>query len=253
MTRFTYATVLSTLTDDGIRRISLNRPERLNAMNRALVDDVARAFDEANADPSTRSIVFTGEGRAFCAGDDRKDHQHPANEPAAVAAVESIQRASRAILMGDKPVVGAIRGWAAGGGFEWAINCDFTVWADDARAFFPEVSLGVFVTGGVTAILPAMVGLAKAREMLMLGETYTAADLHATGLAFRVVPDADVETEALVLARRLADLPQTSLRQMKRILARVATGPLGEALSLETEATVAGFLDPESTRRITRF
>ena len=147
--------------------------------------------------------------------------------------------------MGDKPVVGAIRGWAAGGGFEWAINCDFTIWAEDARAFFPEVSLGVFVTGGVTAILPAMVGLAKAREMLMLGETYAAADLHAMGLAFRVVPDADVETEALVLARRLADLPQTSFRQMKRILARVATGPLDEALSLETEATVAGFLDPE--------
>ena len=253
MTRFTYATVLSTLTDDGIRRISLNRPERLNAMNRALVDDVARAFDEANADPATRAIVFTGEGRAFCAGDDRKDHRHPESEAEALDVVAAIQRASRAILMGDKPVVGAIRGWAAGGGFEWAINCDFAIWSSDARAFFPEVPLGVFVTGGVTAILPAMVGLAKAREMLMLGETYAAADLHAMGLAFRVVPDADTETEALILARRLADLPQTSVRQMKRILARVATGPLEEALSLETKATAAGFLDPESTLRITRF
>jgi enoyl-CoA hydratase/carnithine racemase len=253
MTRFTYATVLSTLTDDGIRRIALNRPERLNAMNRTLVDDVARAFDEANADPATRAIVFTGEGRAFCAGDDRKDHVRPASEAEAFDAVEAIQRASRAILTGDKPVVGAIRGWAVGGGFEWAINCDFTIWTDDARAFFPEVSLGIFVTGGVTAILPAMVGLAKAREMLMLGETYAAADLHAMGLAFRVVPDADVETEALVLARRLADLPQTSLRNMKRILAQVATSALNQALALETEATAAGFIDPEATRLIRSF
>jgi enoyl-CoA hydratase/carnithine racemase len=222
-------------------------------MNRALVDDVARAFDDANADRATRAIIFTGEGRAFCAGNDRKEHGHPESETKALDAVGAIQQASRAILLGSKPVVGAIRGWAAGGGFEWAINCDFTVWGDDARAFFPEVSLGVFVTGGVTAILPAIVGLAKARKMLMLGESYAAADLHAMGLAFRVVPDAAVEDEAFALARRLAGLPPTSLRQMKRILARVATGSLDEALALEAKATAAGFLDPESTRRIVRF
>jgi enoyl-CoA hydratase/carnithine racemase len=158
MTDRTYSTVLSTLIEDGVRRISLNRPDRLNAMNRALVDDVACAFDDANADAATRAIVFTGEGRAFCAGDDRKDHRHPASEAEARDMVEAIQRATRAIVLGDKPVVGAIRGWAVGGGFEWAINCDFAVWGDDAGAFFPEVALGVFVTGGVTALLPPWSG-----------------------------------------------------------------------------------------------
>jgi enoyl-CoA hydratase/carnithine racemase len=253
MTDFTYPTVLSSLIADGVRRISLNRPDRLNAMNRALVDDVARAFDDANADPATRAIVFTGEGRAFCAGDDRKDHRHPESEAEARDLVEAIQRATRAIFLGEKPVVGAIRGWAVGGGFEWAINCDFSIWSEDARAFFPEVALGIFVTGGVTALLPAMVGLTKAREMLMLGERYTAADLHALGVAFRTVPDARLDAEAAEVARRLAGLPQAALRRMKRTLALTATQDLERALRLETHATVAGFLDPETTLRLQAF
>ena len=175
MSGFTYDTVLSVPEEGGVRRIALNRPARLNAMNRALLDDVARAFDDANADPATRAIVFTGEGRAFCAGDDRHDHAHPEDEAEARALVEAIQRATRAISFGPKPVVGAINGWAVGGGFEWAINCDFPIWAEGAKGFFPEVSLNLFVTGAVTSLLPAMVGLLKARVMLLLGERYGAA------------------------------------------------------------------------------
>lgn len=253
MTDFTYPTVLSSLVEDGVRRIAVNRPERLNAMNRALIDDVARAFDDANADPETRAIVFTGEGRAFCAGDDRKDHRHPDSEAEARDLVDAIQRATRAIVLGDRPVVGAIRGWAVGGGFEWAINCDFAVWGEDARAFFPEVALGVFVTGGVTALLPAMVGLGKAREMLILGERYTAAELHALGVASHVAHDAEVEAEAIALARRLATLPEAALRRMKRVLAVTGAQGLDRAIALETDATVEGFLDPETTRRLKSF
>ena len=196
MTQFNYGTVLSALEEGGVRRISLNRPQRLNAMNRALIDDVARAFDEANADPATRAIVFTGEGRAFCAGDDRQEHVHPESEEAARDLVEAIQRATRAISFGPKLVVGAINGWAVGGGFEWAINCDFPIWAESARGFFPEVSLNLFVTGAVTALLPALVGLHKAREMLFLGRRYDAAALADLGVAWRVVPDARLLDEA---------------------------------------------------------
>ncbi len=249
----TYATVLSDLLEDGVRRIALNRPDRLNAMNRQLIDDVARAFDDANADPATRAIVFSGEGRAFCAGDDRKDHRHPESEAEARDLVEAIQAATRAITFGEKPVVGAIRGWAVGGGFEWAINCDFPIWADDAQGFFPEVSLNIFVTGGVTALLPAMVGLVKAREMLMLGERYGAAELHRLGVAWRVVPADQLDRDALETARRLAGLPPLALRAMKRVLNATASTDIARALDLETEATVAGFLDPETTRRISDF
>src|SRR4029079_18221329 len=160
-----YETVLSELNGEGVRTITLNRPERLNAMNQALVRDVAEAFTDANKDGATKAMIFTGAGRAFCAGDDRREHVHPNSETEAREFVEAIQDATRAIVFGEKPVVGAINGWAVGGGFEWAINCDFTIWAAGARAFFPEVSLNIFVTGGVTSLLPALVGLNRAREM----------------------------------------------------------------------------------------
>jgi enoyl-CoA hydratase/carnithine racemase len=253
MTDFTYETVLSTLHEGAVRRITLNRPERLNAMNRALIDDVARAFDDANADPETRAIVFTGAGKAFCAGDDRQDHVHPASEAEARDLVLAIQRATLAIAFGPKPVVGAINGWAVGGGFEWAINCDFPIWAESARGFFPEVSLNLFVTGGVTALLPALVGLARAREMLTFGDRYEAATLHAMGLAWKTAPDADLLDTAHTTARRLADLPPLSVRAMKRVLGATATPDLRRAMDLETEATVAGFMDPETTRRLRDF
>jgi enoyl-CoA hydratase/carnithine racemase len=253
MSDFTYATILSTLETGAVRRISLNRPERLNAMNRQLVDDVARAFDDANSDADTRAIIFTGEGRAFCAGDDRHEHVHPENEAAARDLVEAIQRTTRSICFGSKPVVGAINGWAVGGGFEWAINCDFPVWAESARAFFPEVSLNLFVTGGVTALLPAMVGLNKAREMLMLGRRYTATELAELGVAWQVVPDGELEREAMQTASQLAALPPLAVRAMKRTLNAVAVTDMHRAIQLETDATVAGFMDPETTARLKAF
>ena len=166
--------MLSERDDSGIRTITLNRPDRLNAMNRQLIDDLARAVDDANADPFTSVIVLTGAGRAFCAGDDRRDHVHPESEDAGRDTVDAIQRATDALVFGAKPVVGAINGWAVGGGFEWAINCDFPIWAESARAFFPEVSLNLFVTGAVTSLLPALVGLNTAREMLFFGDRYDA-------------------------------------------------------------------------------
>ena len=253
MTSFCYETVLSTLKEDGVRTICLNRPGSLNAMNHKLVDDVARAFDDANADDATRSIILTGCGRAFCAGDDRKEHVHPENEEDARNVVDAIQRATRAIVFGEKPVVGAINGWAVGGGFEWAINCDFPIWGESAKGFFPEVSLNVFVTGGVTSLLPALVGLNKAREMLFLGEQYEALELQEAGVAWRVVPDAELMVEARAVATRLANLPPMAVRAMKRVLSHCAANDLERAMALETDATVAGFLNSETTARMTDF
>lgn len=253
MTAFDYATVLSEREADGVRTITLNRPEILNAMNRQLIDDVAQAFADADADPDTRAVIFTGAGRGFCAGDDRRDHTHPETEAAARDIVDAIQRATNAIVFGGKPVVGAINGWAVGGGFEWAINCDFPIWAESAKGFFPEVSLNLFVTGGVTALLPALVGLNRAREMLFLGARYDAATLREYGIAWRVVPDAALMREARAVARQLAELPPLAVRAMRRTLYRTAMTDLAAAMRLEGEATVAGLLDPETTKRVKDF
>lgn len=213
----------------------------------------ARAFDDANADAATSVILFTGEGRAFCAGDDRQEHMHPQSEAQARDLVDAIQRATVAIVFGAKPVVGAINGWAVGGGLEWAINCDFPIWAESAKGFFPEVSLNLFVTGAVTSLLPALAGLNKAREMLMLGERYGAAELKEIGVAWRVVADEALMKEAQAVALKLAAQPPLSLRAMKRVLNQAAVTDINTALRLETEATIAGFLDPETTERLKDF
>src|SRR4030095_11709240 len=134
-----YETVLSELNSEGVRTITLNRPDRLNAMNHALVRDVAEAFTDANNDGATKAMIFTGAGRALCAGDDRQEHVRRETEAKAREFVEPIQDATRAIVFGEKPVVGAINGWAVGGGFEWAIHCDFSILAERARACFPAV------------------------------------------------------------------------------------------------------------------
>ena len=252
MNDFSYATVLSDLSD-GIRTITLNRSECLNAMNRQLLEDTAAAFRDANEDDVTRVIIFTGAGRAFCAGDDRNAHQHPADAAEARELVELIQQVTREIVFGPKPVIGAIHGWAVGGGFEWAINCDFAIWGESARAFFPEVSLNLFVTGAVTSLLPAMVGLVKAREMLMLGDRYSAAELAELGLVWRVVADEQLNSSSLELAQRLAEAPPQALQAMKRVLNHCAQSDIETALQLETDATVARFLDPETTRRLKDF
>ena len=247
-----YQTVLYEVSE-RVASIRLNRPDCLNAMNRQLVDDIASAFRRANGDDAADVILFSGEGRAFCAGDDRRAHQHFDDEAAARDFVDAIQQVTREIVFGDKIVVGAIHGWAVGGGFEWAINCDMTLWARSARAFFPEVALNLLVTGGITSMLPALVGLNKAREMLLLGERYDADSLHRLGLATRVVDDDEVLTEARALALRLAALPLHSSRAIKSALNQVAMVSVEKALEIETEATVAGFLDPETTRLLQDF
>ncbi len=253
MTDLNYETVLSAVDAAGVRTITLNRPASLNAMNRQLIDDIATAFEDANADPATRVIILTGAGKAFCAGDDRREHVHPETEQEARDLVHAIQRATHAITLGPKPVVGAINGWAVGGGFEWAINCDFPIWAESAKGFFPEVSLNLFVTGAVTSLLPALVGLNKAREMLFFGDRYGATELKEIGLAWKVVPDGDLMAEAAATAARLAALPVLSVRAMKRVLNSAAVPDLHKALNLETEATIAGFMDPETTRLLQEF
>ena len=253
MSKFEYEAVSSSLDDSGVRTILLNRPAQLNAMNRRLISDVTLAFDDANADRNTRVIVFSGEGRAFCAGDDRNEHQHPASETEAREFVELIQAATRAIVFGQKPVVGAINGWAVGGGFEWAINCDFPIWAESAKGFFPEVSLNLFVTGGVTSLLPALVGLNKAREMMFLGERYDADALLQLVVAWRLVPDEQMMQTSLDIAARLGELPPASAQAMKRVLNQTAAFALDRALQLHTDAMVTGFMDPETTARLKDF
>lgn len=248
------ATVVTADLGEGVRKISLNRPHRLNAIVPELLDDLVEALRAADADTGVRAVVLTGEGRAFCSGDDLKDFESQVGDQVSTTAyIERIQDVTRAMVFGDTPVVGAIRGWAVGGGLEWVINCDLAIAAEGTRFFFPEVSWGVFVTGGVTEILPRLVGLQRAREMILFGERFDARQARDWGMIREVVADEDLIPAATALARRIAALPPGPVRDLKRILARRQGAGLEAALAAETEATVRGFLDPETAKRIATF
>jgi enoyl-CoA hydratase/carnithine racemase len=245
-------TVLTEDKGEGVRLVTLNRPHRLNAIMPELLDDLNAALEAANGDSAVRAIVLTGAGRAFCSGDDLKDFGSQATDDVGTRAyIERIQDVTRNMVLGDKPVIGAIRGWAVGGGLEWVINCDFAIAAEGTRFFFPEIAWGVFVTGAVSALLPRLVGLQRAREMIMLGERFDAAQAKDWGLVWKVVPDAALLDEALALARRIAALPAGPVRDLRRVL--VGRDEIERAMAAETDATVRGFLDPETATRIGAF
>jgi enoyl-CoA hydratase/carnithine racemase len=246
-------TVISELRG-GVRTISLNRPERLNALNPELVDDLAAALAEANEDAGTRAIVLRGAGRAFCSGDDLKDLESQGGTGDEVRAfVETIQGVTRRIVLGDKFVVGAIHGWAVGGGLEWAINCDLPIWGEGARGFFPEIGWGLFVTGAVTTLLPKLAGLPRAKELILFGERFEAREALEFGIAWKVVPDDSLFAAADETARRIAELPPAQTQDLKRVMNRACHLDAEGAMALETEATVRAFLDPETRTRIAQF
>ncbi len=240
-----------------IRVLTLNRPERLNAINLELITAFRLALEAANADEHTHVLILQGAGRAFCTGNDLKDSadsfESDFDAQQADAHARELQEITRQLVMNDKIVIGAIRGWAVGAGFEWAINCDLTIWAEDAKAFFPELSWGLFATGGVMALLPRMVGIVRAREMLLLGEKYAAQDLLDLGIAWRVVPDAKVKETALEAAEQIAGLPATAVRLFKNTFNQAIFLNLEETLEAEVKALVTSIMDSETAGRVSDF
>jgi enoyl-CoA hydratase/carnithine racemase len=242
--------------DKQVCVIKLNRPECLNAVNRDMVLALNHALGQAISDENVRAILLCGDGRAFCSGNDLKDHVGRAKEVTRHGAEESVgqlQNISRQIVSSDKFVVGAIQGWAVGAGFEWAINCDFSVWAEDAVGFFPELSWGLFPTGGVTNLLPQMVGVTRARQMLLLGERFAAKELHAMGVASVVVPADQVLSTATDLAHRISELPQRAAAALKRSFSKQSEKGFEDSLDSEAGALVDCILDSSTLDRIASF
>lgn len=246
--------VVSHRPDGPVSIVTLDRPERLNAISSALLVDLHAALLEAQAEPSTRVIVFAGAGRAFCAGIDLKDFDAQAATPQTMAEhTQSIQQITRDLMFGDKFVIAAAQGYAVGGGFEWLLNCDLVVAADDLVAFFPEMALGHFVTGGVTALLPQRLGHLRAVELLVLGERHDAQALHRLGLVNRVVPAAELMPKVLALANTVASRSAVAMARLKQAL----TAPLGDrlnaALDTETRAAAECFGDADTGARVRAF
>ncbi len=244
----------ATLHNQGpISLVTLNRPQRLNAIGGHLLADLHRVLVQAQQDPDTRVIVLTGAGRAFCAGDDLKEFGEQTRSPESVARIcEDIQQITRDLMFGPKLVVGAVHGWAVGGGFEWMLNCDIVVAAEDLVCFFPEMQLGHFVTGGVTHLLPQALGHQRAMELIVLGERLDAQRLLSLGLVNRVVAGGELMPVAMALAGQVAERSSFATGLLKKTMASQLS-PLSAALEAERQAAMSCFAHPDTARRIEAF
>ncbi len=220
----------------AIAEIRFNRPHRLNAVIEALYDELLRALDDAENDNAVRVIIVTGEGRAFCAGADMKQHsENVRTSDQRRAYLQREQDVCHRIYTLKKPVIAAVNGYALGAGAEMAVACDFILMAQSARLGFPELSIGAFVGGGVSYILPQLIGLAKAREMIFFGEQIDGEEAAAIGLAQQVYADDTFIQDVYEFAGQLAEKAPISMRLAKARLNHAGQDDLDSALQEELE------------------
>jgi 2-(1,2-epoxy-1,2-dihydrophenyl)acetyl-CoA isomerase len=219
---------------DSVARVYLNRPHRLNAVVPELTVGLVAALARAGED-GARAVVLAGRGRAFCSGHDLKEQLPPETVLATRLRVEQIQDVTRAIRRFPGPVIAAVHGYALGAGCEFALGCDLVVAADDAQFGFPEVSVGLSVTGGISRLLPLLVGPVRAKELVLLGERFGAARAMELGLVNQVAVAGQHEQAAAVIAARLRDQPRLALALAKQSLDRGADCALEEAMAAEVD------------------
>jgi enoyl-CoA hydratase/3-hydroxyacyl-CoA dehydrogenase len=221
---------------ENILWLTLNRPGRMNAFNMEMIDEIAMAIEEADADEEVRCVLVKGEGdKGFSAGADLTMFTGLDSE-SAIAASERGQRLMDRIEASPKPFVAAIHGFCLGGGLEFALACDFRVAAESASIGSPEVNLGMIPGWGATQTLCRMLGLAKAKELVLLGDRIPAAEALKIGLVHNVVPLNRLYDEAEALAQRLAAGPPMALRVAKRAMNEGSQLPLMEGLRMEAES-----------------
>ena len=222
----------------GVLMLTLNRPERLNALNAALVGALSGAIKRAAADPGCRAVLLTGAGRGFCAGADLVDRAVNPGAPRpdlGQSLDKGINPIIRAIRTSPKPVVCAVNGPAAGAGANLALACDIVLAAKSAEFLQAFVRVGLIPDAGGTFHLPRLVGEARARALMMLAEPIKAEQAEASGMIWRAVDDEDLMGEARVVAERLAAGATHALGLLKRALAASPANSLDAQLELERD------------------
>lgn len=223
---------------DGVLLVlTLNRPDRLNAVSLPLYRALLDALETGAGDPNLRAVVLTGSGRGFCVGADLKAHgEGRPDRTTRETYVEAAQEVNRRIQEHPLPVVAAVNGHAVGAGLELALSADFAVAREDAKLRLPEAALGTFVGGGVTYTLPRRVGLAEARRLLLLCPFLSGREAAEIGLVDEAVPGGEVVERARALALELAEKAPLPVRLIKELLGRSQWLDRGEALDAEARA-----------------
>ena len=223
--------------DDSVLIITLNRPERLNAVDRVMHRELEEVFGEVAMDPTVSAVVVTGAGRGFCSGGDVRamDERGASNvlEQRPMGAVsQSGRRILHNMLWVEQPIICALNGVAAGLGATIALFCDIIYASDQARIGDTHVKAGLVAGDGGAVIWPLLVGVAKAKELLMTGDIIDAAEAERIGLINKVLPHDELMDAAMDLARRLATGPALAIRGTKHAINKKIWNDLNLALDV---------------------
>ena len=233
--------------------ITLNRPQKMNAINAIMNDELSELLDETERDRNIRCTIITGEGdKAFSAGADITEFQKLTSETAAEFSRKGQQNFSKIETL-SKPVIAAINGYALGGGLELSLACDFRLASENATLGFPEMKLGIIPGWGGTQRLPWIVGFAAAKRMILLGNNVNAEEALKMGLVDKVVPQNRLKTEAEELSQRLCDWSPEALKQAKAAVNSVTKSFLESGLRKETYRFALLFSKKETKERIQSF
>ncbi len=234
--------------DTGVATITLDRPERLNALTFEVYDELRETFDALDREPGVRAIVLTGAGRAFCSGGDVEDIIGELFERDYQGLLDFTRRTGALILSMlrcRRPIVGALNGTVAGAGAVIASACDIRIASEDAKIAFLFTKVGLSGADmGASWLLPRIVGHGRASELLMLGDFISATEAERIGLYNRVVAKEETLSEAREWAGRLAKGPSFGLEVTKKLLLREAAMDVESALAAEVEIQAACMEDP---------
>lgn len=225
--------------DHAVATVTINAPERRNALTVAVKEALRDSLRAVADDRGVRAVILTGAGSAFCVGQDLAEHAAAlaADPETAFATLDRHYAPIVTLLAGmPKPVVAAVSGACVGAGLALALACDLRVFADTATLGTAFSGVGLTCDSGLSLTLSQAVGAARARELVLLGASFTPADAVSWGMAGRIVPAAQVGTVAAELAHRLADGPTLAYAETKRLLATAATRTWADALAAEREA-----------------
>lgn len=237
---------------DKTALITLNRPHRLNAINGALLDGLIGALETARRDGDAVAVILTGAGRAFCAGEDLKETSDGKSLDDILRETEMLQEVQRAVLRLGKPLIAAVRGYALGGGCEFAMSCDLRIAATDAVFGFPETEIGLTVTTAGTKLLSHLVGLGKAKELVFTGEHVGADEAVRIGLANQVVPLGGLLDAAWAMAEKIGKRSPLALRLSRAALDLGPHSSFEQILALEESHLLTCFISGNYRERVAR-
>jgi len=220
---------------EGYSLIQLNRPSVFNSFNIQMAVELQQALIDSRENKSVRAILITGEGKAFCAGQDLIEAAPPGEELADLG--DLIQESYNPIILLlreiEKPIVCAVNGIAAGAGANIALACDIVVAAESASFLQAFSKIGLIPDSGGTYFLPRLIGLPMASALMMLGEKVSASDAKSMGMIYNVFPDSDLKRESLKIVEKLASMPTKALGLTKKALNESFNSNLNEQLDLE--------------------